>query len=141
MIKHIVFIFYPFLFPSILLHAITIICNIAFIKQEQRPRNNCAHNQTCKPSHGKTNNVVSEQVCHKPGCTRTEDRYRLEILDLGSRGIALSMQRKQRLISFAVADLHLWILHRQFVGFLMRRLILSCFLAAFTCCPYKMLVK
>ena len=35
MIKHIVFIFYPFLFPSILLHAITIICNIAFIKLDK----------------------------------------------------------------------------------------------------------
>ena len=35
MIKRIVFIFYPFLFPSILLHAITIVCNIAFIKLDK----------------------------------------------------------------------------------------------------------
>ena len=27
-----------------------------------------------EPSRGKTNNVVSEQVRHKPGCTATEDR-------------------------------------------------------------------
>ena len=26
-----------------------------------------------EPPHGKTNNVVSEQVGHKPGCTSTED--------------------------------------------------------------------
>ena len=30
---------------------------------------------------------VSDQVQHKPGCTATEDGYRLEISDLGSRGI------------------------------------------------------
>ena len=34
---------------------------------------------------------VSDQVAHKPGCTATEDGYRLEISDLGSRGIVLSM--------------------------------------------------
>ena len=34
---------------------------------------------------------VSHQVRHKPGCTATEDCYRLEILDLGSRGTVLSM--------------------------------------------------
>ena len=34
---------------------------------------------------------VSDQVRHKPGCTATEDGYRLEISDLGSRGIVLSM--------------------------------------------------
>ena len=26
-----------------------------------------------EPPHGKTNNVVSEQVLHEPGCTSTED--------------------------------------------------------------------
>ena len=30
---------------------------------------------------------VSDQVPHKPGCTATKDGQRLEILDLGSRGI------------------------------------------------------
>ena len=34
---------------------------------------------------------VSDQVPHKPGCTATEDGYRLEISDLGRRGILLSM--------------------------------------------------
>ena len=34
---------------------------------------------------------VSDQVCHKPCCTATEDGYRLEISDLGSRGIVLFM--------------------------------------------------
>ena len=39
----------------------------------------------------KTNVLVSDQVRHKPGCTATEDGQRLEILDLGSRVIALSV--------------------------------------------------
>ena len=34
---------------------------------------------------------VSDQVRHKPACTATEDGYRLEISDLESRGIVLSM--------------------------------------------------
>ena len=34
---------------------------------------------------------VSDQVRHKPGCTATEDGWRLEISDLGSRGIVLSV--------------------------------------------------
>ena len=44
-----------------------------------------------EPPRGKTNNVVSEQVQHKPGCTVTEDGQRLEILYLSRRGIVLSM--------------------------------------------------
>ena len=40
-----------------------------------------------EPPRGKTNNVVSKQVRHKPACTSTEDGLRLEILDLESRGI------------------------------------------------------
>ena len=32
---------------------------------------------------------VSDHVRHKPGCTTTEDGKRLEISDLGSRGIVL----------------------------------------------------
>ena len=41
--------------------------------------------------HEKTNIMVSDLVRHKPGCTATEDGERLEILDLESRGILLSM--------------------------------------------------
>ena len=41
---------------------------------------------------------VSDQVRHKPGCTTTEDAERLEISDLGSRGIA----KTKALISCAV---------------------------------------
>ena len=39
---------------------------------------------------------VSDQVQHKLDCTATEDGERLEISDLSSRGIVLSVQRKQR---------------------------------------------
>ena len=34
---------------------------------------------------------VFDQVRHKPGCTTTEDGLRLEISDLDSRGIVLSV--------------------------------------------------
>ena len=34
---------------------------------------------------------VSDQVRHKPGCTATEDGWRLEISDLESKGIVLSV--------------------------------------------------
>ena len=34
---------------------------------------------------------VSDQVQHKQGCTATEDSQRLEISELGSRGIVLSI--------------------------------------------------
>ena len=34
---------------------------------------------------------VSDQVQRKPGCTATEDGKRLEISDLGSREIVLSV--------------------------------------------------
>ena len=39
----------------------------------------------------KTNILVSDLVRHKPGCTATEDGKRLEISELGSRGIELSV--------------------------------------------------
>ena len=39
---------------------------------------------------------VSEQIRHKPGCTATEDGQRLEIPDLGRRGIVLSVKQKKR---------------------------------------------
>ena len=35
---------------------------------------------------------VSDQVRLKPGCSAREDGYRLEIWDLGRRGIVLSMK-------------------------------------------------
>ena len=41
---------------------------------------------------------VSDQVPHKPGCTATEDGYRLEISDLGSIRVA----KTKALISFEV---------------------------------------
>ena len=44
-----------------------------------------------KPRHEKTNVVVCDLVRHKPGCTATEDGYRLEISDLERRGIVLSI--------------------------------------------------
>ena len=44
-----------------------------------------------EPRHEKTNVLVSDMVRHKPGCTATEDGLRLEISDLESRGIVLSM--------------------------------------------------
>ena len=46
--------------------------------------------------HEKTNVLVSDLVGHKPGCTATEDGSWLEILDLESRRIVLTMQQKQR---------------------------------------------
>ena len=44
-----------------------------------------------EPPRGKTNNVVSEQVRHKPACTSTEECYMLDILDISRRGITLSV--------------------------------------------------
>ena len=49
----------------------------------EQPRN-------IEPLLWKNDNVYFDQVWHKPGCTATEDRKRLEILVLESRGIALS---------------------------------------------------
>ena len=46
---------------------------------------------TNEPRHEKTNVLVSDLVRHKPGCTATQDGKKLEILDLESRGIGLSM--------------------------------------------------
>ena len=44
-----------------------------------------------EPRHEKTNILLSDLVQQKPGCTATEDGWRLEISDLESRGIILSM--------------------------------------------------
>ena len=49
-----------------------------------------------EPSREKTNNVVSDEVRHKSGCTVTEAGYKLEISDIRRGGIVLSVQRKQR---------------------------------------------
>ena len=49
-----------------------------------------------EPPRGKTNNVVSEQVRHKPTCTSTEKSQKLEISDLKRRESVLSVKRKQR---------------------------------------------
>ena len=46
---------------------------------------------TYEPRCEKTGLGVSDEVRHKPGCTVTEDGERLEISDLGSRGIVLSV--------------------------------------------------
>ena len=51
---------------------------------------------TYEPRHEKTNVLVSDLGRHKAGCTATEDGKTLEISDLESRGITLSMKRKQR---------------------------------------------
>ena len=51
------------------------------------------HNRTAtqfEPRHEKAI-LVSELVRHKPSCTSTDDDWRLEILDIESRGIVLSM--------------------------------------------------
>ena len=42
---------------------------------------------------------VSDQVRHKPGCTTTEDGWRIEIPDLGS---TIRVANTKALISFAV---------------------------------------
>ena len=44
-----------------------------------------------EPVHEKTNNLGSDQVRHKPGCTITDLSYKLETLDISRGGILLSM--------------------------------------------------
>ena len=64
-----------------------------------------------EPSRGKTNNVVSEQVRHKPACTVTEKSLKLENLDLSRRGIVLYPCSENigadQLCSYCTADLRL----------------------------------
>ena len=59
----------------------------------EHPKYYCNHLkiQTNELRLEKTNVLVSDLVRHKPGCTATEDGYRLEISDLESIGIVLSM--------------------------------------------------
>ena len=44
-----------------------------------------------EPPHEKTNDVVSKQVRHKLDCTVAEAGWKLEISDLGRKGIVLSV--------------------------------------------------
>ena len=44
-----------------------------------------------EPHHEKINILVSDLARHKPGCTASKDGQRLEISDLESIGIVLSM--------------------------------------------------
>ena len=66
---------------------------------------------------GKTNNVVSEQVRHKPACTSTENSQRLEISDLSRRGIVQlyypsnENNGADQLRSYCEADLRLCFRH------------------------------
>ena len=62
-----------------------------------------------EPPRGKTNNVVSEQVQHKPTFTITEESYKLEISDLSRRGNVLSSENKgaDQLRSYCEADVRL----------------------------------
>ena len=55
--------------------------------EDQFSQNEAHFEQHCKI----TCLPVLNQVQHKPGCTEKEDDKRLEILDFGIRGIALSM--------------------------------------------------
>ena len=49
-----------------------------------------------EPSREKTNNVDFKQVRHKLVCIVTEYGWKLEIIDLESRGTVLSVQQKQK---------------------------------------------
>ena len=60
-----------------------------------------------EPVREKTNNLGSDQVRHKPGCTVTEDGYKLESSDLRKkRNCTICVAKTKALISFAV-DLRL----------------------------------
>ena len=66
------------------------------------PETSPENKQQYEPCHEKTGLRVSDQVPYKPGCAITEDGYRLEILDLASRGIVLSVAKAKALIRSAV---------------------------------------
>ena len=67
---------------------------------------------TNEPPRGKTNNVVSEQVRHKPACKSTTKSWKLEISDLKGK-CTIHVAKTKALISFAVYTI---------VGFPMGRL-------------------
>ena len=63
-----------------------------------------------KPPHRKTNNVVFEQVQHKPACTSTEETWKLEISDLRKEGVYYLCRENKvadQLRSYCEADLRL----------------------------------
>ena len=76
----------PMVAKSVVLHPLQLTLNVQLYSYHE-------FNMLKKyePPRGKTNNVVSEQVGHKSRCTITEDSLRLEILDLESRRIVLSV--------------------------------------------------
>ena len=53
----------------------------------------------------KTNNLGSDQVRHKPGCTVTEDGERLEIVQVVGIGLVLAHTRFERLTHFGCCQL------------------------------------
>ena len=55
---------------------------------------------------------VSDQVRHKPDCTATEDGKRLDISDLGIRGIVLSVT-VQLICVFVFAYSKIWFSHNE----------------------------
>ena len=66
---------------------------------------------------------ISDQVRHKSDCTASEDGYRLENWDIGSRGIVLCSENKNadQLRSDSAADLRLCFAYEK-AGFLTTRL-------------------
>ena len=71
---------------------------------------------------------VSDQVPYKPGCTTTQDGWRLEILYLEGKGIVLSglcseNKGADQLHGHSEADLRLCFYRMQKAGFLTMRLI------------------
>ena len=48
------------------------------------------HIKRIEPPRGKTNNVVSEEVGHKPACTSTEKTKKLDTLNLLTRAMQVS---------------------------------------------------
>ena len=64
-----------------------------------------------EPRREKTNVLVSDLVRHKPGCTATEDGYRLEISEVERRGIVLYLCSENKgadqLRGYREADLRL----------------------------------
>ena len=65
---------------------------------------------------------VSDQVPHKPGCTATEDGWRLEISYLGRREI-VRIAKTKALISFTVTAQLICVFVFAYAGFLTTRLI------------------
>ena len=94
--------------------------------------NNDTHDEVCNE---KTNSLVSDLVQHKLGCTASEDGYRLEISELESRGIVLSMNENKGADQgrgYREADLRLCFRTRQTLFFFMTRL--YSYFKMFICC-------